>query len=103
MKPVPYEIYKDARWLLGRTALGLCIAIAATGVLSFVIPENDIAHGDTPTAMKMIEGLTDLLLWVLVMTSTLVLVGVAVLEGYARIAGVEQPRAASDPNPDDQG
>ena len=102
MKPVPYEIYKDTRWLLWRTIAALCIAIAATAILNFLTPENDISHGDTPTAAKIFEGLTDFLLWVLVIMSTLTLVGIAALEGYARIAGVEQPRTAPNPNPDAQ-
>jgi len=76
---------RAAVWLAHGHHLGF--ACAATAVINFLIPQVDTLAGDTPTAVKMIEGLTAFLLWVIVVLSTLTLFGISLLEIYARIVG----------------
>jgi len=98
MRPVSYEAYTSARRLGWRAVIHLGLAWAATALINFLIPEVDTSAGDTPTAVKLLEGLTAFLLWVIVVLSTLILLGVFLLEIYARIAGVELPHTGRGPD-----
>jgi hypothetical protein len=96
MRPVPYRLYRQALRLLQRTVINLVLVTAATLITGFLVPRAHAANDDTPTALKLVETLTSFLLWVIIMLSILIFVGVALLHAYAQIAGVAPPGPEHD-------
>ncbi|WP_433294603.1 hypothetical protein ACQP2F_33530 [Actinoplanes sp. CA-030573] len=98
LRPVPYRLYRAARKLLLRAVINLVSAAAAAAIIGVLLPRPQPDSGDKSTTLKIIEFITSGLLWIIATTSMLVLVGVAVLQAYASIAGVAPPGAGRDRN-----
>jgi heme/copper-type cytochrome/quinol oxidase subunit 2 len=98
MRPVPYRLYHAARWLLLRAIINLILAAAAAALTGILLPDTQPDSDDIPTAVKLVEFIASWLLWIIVNISILVLIFVALLHAYARMAGVAPPDAGRDRN-----
>ncbi|GAA2470704.1 hypothetical protein [Winogradskya humida] len=100
MKPIPFEAYHLVRRLTFHVILTLCLVAGALAIIDLYDPRIGDPGEDTPTALKLFHGVFSIFLFTLVALSFAAVIAFVLVEGYARIVGIEArrgPYSADDP------
>jgi len=98
MRPVPYQLYRNSRRLAIRAVIHLCLTATATAAINLFLPWAGSAGDDKSAAMTLLAGLASFLIWCVLVLSTLTFAIFALIETWARIAGVERPGPSPESN-----